>query len=126
MIWAMALPFFAAGLAPDREPGAPWVRFSGPGKQPVYLDPGSLHEEGGEKVVRLLDTAETAATRDVWIDISFKCETRRAWIIRLTVVEGGKAGEVTSFAEADRNPMKLDDPFGQRLLGFVCEGKPLA
>lgn len=126
MIWTMALPLLAAGLAPDREPGAPWVRITAPDKPGVYLDPGSVHDESGEKVVRLLDTAETAATRDVWIDVSFNCASKRAWIIRLTVVENGKPGEVKDFPEADRNPMKLDDPFGRRLLGFVCEGKPLA
>ncbi|MEG3179292.1 hypothetical protein [Sphingomonas sp. LT1P40] len=121
----MALPILAAGLCLDREPGAPWVWFQKPGQNPVFIDPTSLRDENGEKVIRLLDTAETSGTSDVWIDISFACAKQRAWMIRLTVVKNGKAGKVTEIAEQDRMPMKLDDPLAKRLLNFVCDGKPL-
>lgn len=125
MNWAMALSLLASAHAADREPGAPWVRFTAPGNNPVYVDPTSLHDEGGEKVIRMLDTAETSATSDIWIDISFDCAAKRGWIIRLTAVKDGTAAEVNDIAEADRKPLGLDDPLGRRLFDFACAGKPL-
>lgn len=125
MICAMALPVFAAGLCLDREPGAPWVRFPAPGDNPVWIDPTSVKQEGAEKTVRFLDPAETAATGDVWVDISFDCTARRAWVIRVTQVKDGKAGEVSEIPPEARQPMDLDDEPGTRLRTFVCDGKTL-
>lgn len=120
---ALALPLLAAGLLPDREPGAPWVKFQTEGQGPVYIDPTSVKDEGGEKTIRLLDTAETAATSDIYIDLSVSCTKREAVMIRLTDAKSGKANEI---APADRKPADPGHPFMQRLIAFVCDGKPLA
>ncbi|MCP3732974.1 hypothetical protein M9978_21390 [Sphingomonas sp. MG17] len=121
----MVLPILAAGLCADREPGAPWVRFQKPGQNPVFVDPTSVRDDSGEKVIRLLDTSEGPSTSDIWIDVSFACAARRAWMIRLTEVVDGKPGKVIDIPPAERKPMKLDDPMGRRLFGFVCKGKKL-
>ncbi len=125
MICALALPVLAAGLCLDAEPGAPWVRFQRPGQNPIYVDPTSLRDEGGEKVIRLLDTSEGPSTSDIWIDVSFACAAKRAWMIRLTEVVDGKPGKVMEIPPAERKPMKLDDPLSRRLWRFVCEGRKL-
>ncbi len=118
----LALPLLAAGLSLDREPGAPWVKFQAKGQGPVFVDPTSVHDEGGEKVIRLLDTAETPATSDIYIDLSVSCAKRQAMMIRLTEVKSGKATEI---APADREPADPEHPFMRKLIDFVCEGKPL-
>ncbi len=118
----MALPLFAAGLCLDRDPGAPWVRFQAKGQGPVFVDPTSVKDEGGEKVIRLLDTAETPATSDIYIDLSVSCAKRQAMIIRLTDVKSGKATEVPP---DNREPADPDHPFMRKLIDFVCDGKPL-
>ncbi len=119
---ALALPLLAAGLLPDREPGAPWVKLQAEGQGPVYIDPTSVKDEGGEKTIRLLDTAETNATSDIFIDLSISCAKREAVMIRLTDAKSGKTNEI---APADRKPADPGHPFMQRLVGFVCEGTPL-
>lgn len=118
----MALPLFAAGLCLDREPGAPWVRFQAKGQAPVFVDPTSVKDEGGEKVIRLLDTAETPATSDIYIDLSVSCATRQAMMIRLTDAKTGKATEI---APENREPADPGHPFIRKLIDFVCDGKPL-
>ena len=118
----MALPLFAAGLCLDSEPGAPWIKFETKGQGPVYVDPTSVKDEGGEKTIRLLDTAETNATGDIYIDLSVSCAKREAVMIRLTDAKSGKTNEI---APADRKPADPGHPFMARLIGFVCEGKPL-
>jgi len=118
----MALPLFAAGLCLDREPGAPWVKFETKGQAPVFVDPTSVKDEGGAKVIRLLDTAETPATSDVYIDLSVSCTTRQAMMIRLTDAKTGKA---TDIAPENREPADPDHPFMRKLIDFVCDGKPL-
>lgn len=118
----MALPLFAAGLCLDREPGAPWIRFQAKGQGPVFVDPTSVKDEGGEKVIRLLDTAETPATRDIYIDVSVSCVKRQAMIIRLTEANSGKTTDV---APENREPADPDHPFTRKLVDFVCDGKPL-
>lgn len=123
MICAAALPLFAVGLCLDREPGAPWVRFQAPGQGPVFVDPASVRTVGDEKTIRLLDTAETPATGDIYIDLSVNCASpRRAMIIRLTEVKSGKATEI---APADREPADPGNPFMARLIAFTCDGTPL-
>jgi hypothetical protein len=120
---ALALPLLAAtGLVPDREPGAPWVKFQADGQGPVYIDPTSVKDADGEKTIRLLDTAETDATSDIYIDLSVSCAKRVAVMIRLTDAKSGKSEEI---APADRKPADPGHPFMQRLIGFVCDGKPL-
>ncbi|PKP91948.1 MAG: hypothetical protein CVT77_10515 [Alphaproteobacteria bacterium HGW-Alphaproteobacteria-16] len=123
MICAAALPLFAVGLCLDREPGAPWVRVQTPGQGPVFVDPTSVRAEGDEKIIRLLDTAETPATSDIYIDLSVNCASpRRAMIVRLTEVKSGKTTEV---APANREPADASDPFMAKLIAFVCDGTPL-
>ncbi len=119
---ALALPLLAVGLSLDREPGAPWVKFQAEGQGPVYIDPTSVKDEGGEKTIRLLDTAETNATSDIYIDLSISCAKREAVMIRLTDAKSGKINEI---APADRKPADPGHPFMQRLIAFVCDGKPL-
>lgn len=119
---ALALPLLAAtGLVPDREPGAPWIRFP-TAQGPVYIDPTSVRDEGGEKVIRALDTAETPATSDIYIDLSIDCAQRRGVMIRLTDVKTGKTHEIPP---DERKPADPGHPFMLRIIGFVCEGKPL-
>lgn len=118
----MALPLFAAGLCLDREPGAPWIRFQEKGQGPVFVDPTSVKDAGEEKVIRLLDTAETPATSDVYINLSVSCAKRQAMIIRLTDV---KSGKTTDVAPENREPADPDHPFMRKLIDFVCNGKPL-
>ncbi len=118
----MALPLFAAGLCLDREPGAPWVKFQAEGQGPVYIDPTSVKDEGGEKTIRLLDTAETSATSDIYIDLSISCAKGQAVMIRLTDAKTGKA---TDIAPENREPADPDHPFMRKLIDFVCDGKPL-
>ncbi|MFN4096489.1 MAG: hypothetical protein ACK4GG_06960 [Sphingomonas sp.] len=119
---ALALLLLAAGLLPDREPGAPWVKFQAEGQGPVYIDPTSVRDADGEKTIRLLDTAETPATSDVYIDLSVSCTTRQAMMIRLTEVKSGKATEI---APENREPADPDHPFMRKLIDFVCDGEPL-
>ncbi len=118
----MALPLFAAGLCLDRDPGAPWVKFQAEGQGPVYIDPTSVRDEGGEKIIRLLDTAETSGTSDIYIDLSVSCTKHVAMMIRLT---DAKSGETNEIAPADRKPADPGHPFMRKLIDFVCEGKPL-
>ena len=119
---ALALPLFAAGLLPDREPGAPWIKLQTEGQGPVYIDPTSVRDEGGDKTIRLLDTAETPATSDIYIDLSVSCAKREAVMIRLTDAKSGKAHDI---APADRKPADPGHPTMRNLVDFVCDGKPL-
>lgn len=48
-----------------------------------------------------------------------------AGLIRLAEVADGNPGKVMDIPQAERKPMKLDDPLSRRLLGFVCGGKNL-
>ncbi|MFL9841182.1 hypothetical protein ABS767_09430 [Sphingomonas sp. ST-64] len=119
----LALPLLAAtGLVPDREPGAPWIKFQAPGQGSVYVDPSSVRDEDGEKVIRLLDTAETPATSDIYIDMSVSCPLRRLMIVRLT---SATTGEVTTVEPENREPADADHPFMRKLIDFVCDGKAL-
>ena len=118
----MALPLFAAGLCLDREPGAPWIRLQAKGQGPVYVDPTSVRDAGQEKIIRLLDTAESPATRDIYIDLSISCAKREAVIIRFTDAQSGQAQDI---APADRKPADPGHASMQQLIAFVCEGKPL-
>lgn len=118
----LALPLLAAGLVPEREPGAPWIRFQAKGQGPVFVDPTSVRVAGEEKTIRLLDTAESPATRDIYLDLSVNCLKQQAMIIRMTDVQ---SGETTEVAPENREPADPGHPFMRKLIDFVCKGTPL-